>query len=87
MLDQVLHTARHSESVGRVVELLEDETSFNSNAPDEITRGDQMRSRAQNFTIGNGYRTTTPTRSHSTEDPTAISYNNHGIGEALHGEL
>jgi hypothetical protein len=81
VLDQVLYIARHLESVGRVVELPKDETSFNSNTPNEI------RLRAQNFTIENGYRITIPIRSHLTEDPIVILYNNYRIGEALYGKL
>ena len=83
MLNQVLYTAY-------IIKLLEDETFLNGNALDEIAKGDQIRSQAQNFTIGNGSRTITPTYSHSMEDPMAISYDNslnHGIGEALHSEL
>jgi len=46
-----------------------------------------MRLRAQNFIIGNGYYTTTLTRSYLTEDLTVILYNNYRIGKALHGKL
>ena len=35
-----------------IVELPKDKTSLNSNAPNKITRGDKIRSRAENFTIG-----------------------------------